>query len=340
MTDPWKSTNETLIFQFGPFVLGRWTFESLSNRTSPLAPEAGALKLPPILQPTTYQQLLDNGTILGRVNLRSGVIRYVAYHGKRYFVDLSSRQFADYLSRFSAKTRNTLKRKLRHLAAHSGETVDFRVYRSPDEMLEFRRHALAVSVRSYQRKIGFGLPETKQFAESLTERAKQGCVCGFVLFHSGRPISYVFCRIERDIVVYSYCGYDPEFAQFSPGTVLLLLIIEWLFNERAFRLFDLDNDGWDYKAMFATGNVSYLKVVWFPKTITNFLLVIMHLSVLWAWSGAALIKEAYRTLMRAVRSAIMKLHNPNRLGARPRERSALSTRTAPKLNRPRQASHG
>ena len=311
---PWKLATETLVFRFGPWILAERSFQSLSNMTNPLTAEGGSLKLPPIFQPTTYQQMRDDGTISRTLGFDGNAIRYVSHRGRRYFIDLLPGVFDDYFAKFSAKTRNTLKRKIRHFAERSGGTVDFRIYGSPEEMIEFRRQALAVSLVSYQRKIGFGLPETGEFSTHLMEQAANGRVCGFLLMAHNKPVAYVYCRMDQDIVVYSYCGYDPEFAQFSPGTVLLFLIIKWLFQQKKFRMFDLGNDGWGYKTIFATGAVKYLKVIWFPKTVSYFVLVILHMLMRRAWLGTAFVKETSASWVGRLRSDILRLASSRRTG--------------------------
>jgi CelD/BcsL family acetyltransferase involved in cellulose biosynthesis len=45
-------------------------------------------------------------------------------------------------------------------------------------------------------------------------------------------------------------GHDPAFGQFSPGTVLLFLILERLFAERRFRVFDFGGMAAEYKVFF------------------------------------------------------------------------------------------
>jgi Acetyltransferase (GNAT) domain len=310
---PWKLATETLVFRFGPWTLAERNFRSLSNMTNPLT-EGGPLKLPPISQPTTYQQMRDDGTICRTLGLDRNAIRYVSHRGSRYFIDLLTGTFDDYFAKFSAKTRNTLKRKIRHFAERSGGTVNFRIYGSPDEMIEFRRQALTVSLVSYQRKIGFGLPETDEFSTNLVEQAVNGRAYGFLLMEYDKPVAYVYCRIDEDIIVYSYCGYDPEFGQFSPGTVLLFLIIRWSFDQKKFKVFDLGNDGWGYKTMFATGAVKYLKVIWFPKKVSYFVLVILHMLVLRAWSGAASLKETSASWVWRLRSDMMSFTSSHRTG--------------------------
>jgi CelD/BcsL family acetyltransferase involved in cellulose biosynthesis len=104
---------------------------------------------------------------------------------------------------------------------------------------------------------------------------------------AGKPISYGLCRTEADIITYLIIGYDPEYRQFSPGTILLLRIVEALFAEHRFRLFDLGGHAADYKAFHATGSIDYLRVIWMPITAKNLALVGAHWMSLQAWRGAS-----------------------------------------------------
>ncbi len=287
MHEFWEEAQETLAFQFGPCVLGKWSFASLSNRTSPLMATNDQLIIPPIRRPTCYQQMRDDGTISGTLSFDRNAIRYIPYRGKRYFIDLSCGPFDNYLHKFSARTRNTLKRKIRRFAEHSGGIIDLRCYQSPETMIEFRGHAIAISRLSYQGQIGFGLPESDDFGNHLIEEAANGRVCGFVLMLQDRPVSYIFCRINSYILTYSIPGYDPNFVKLSPGTVLLYKVLEQLFADPKYRIFDFGGQAWDYKEFFATGSVDYLKVMWFPITVKNLIFVTTHYLVRQAWEGAA-----------------------------------------------------
>jgi SAM-dependent methyltransferase len=284
----WSRATEQLTFQFGPWVLARWSFGSLSNRTSPIA-HSGRCR-PPILQPITFQTMPDDGTVSRTLSIDGRAIRYVPYRGKRYFVDLSSGSFADYLRRFSSNTRNRLKRQLRHLIQRAGGPVDVLSYTSPHEISEFRRHAIAVSRVSYQSKIGWGFPESEEYKIHLISEATKGRLRGYILMAAGKPISYGMCRTEADIITYLIIGYDPEYRQFSPGIILLLRIVEALFAEHRFRLFDLGGHAADYKAFHATGSIDYLRVIWMPITAKNLALVGAHLISLQAWRGASFAK--------------------------------------------------
>jgi Acetyltransferase (GNAT) domain len=257
--------------------------------TNPLT-QSGSIEIPAILKPTTYRQMRDDATFTRTLCFDRKALRYVPYRGKRHFVDLSPGSFNEYLRKFSPKTRNTLKRKVRRFAEQSGGVTDFRFYESPQEMTEFCNHAIAVSRVSYQEKIGFGFGETDEFRLQVMDEASKGQVCGFVLMHANQPASYVFCRIDSDVITYNTPGYDPQFVTLSPGTVLLYLLFERLFSDGRYRLFDFGGHEWDYKAFFATGHVDYIKVIWFPVTMQNVLLVTAHYVVQWAWRSAAWLK--------------------------------------------------
>ena len=287
----WSPATEQLAFQFGPWVFGRWRFASLINRTSPLLQKEGAGQVPPILQPVTYQQMLDKGNISRTLCFDRGAIRYVPYRGKRYCIDLSSGSFTKYLANFSSNTRNRMKRQLRYFASHSGGKVDFRSYASPDEIIEFREHAIAVSRLSYQSRMGWGFPETDDFRAQLRDEAQNGRARGYLLMQRDGPVAFGLCRADGDVLTYVIIGYDPKFAKFSPGTILLLRIIEDLFTEQRFRLFDLGGHGTDFKAFHATGSVDYARVIWFPTTPKHFILVGVHHSLHLAWHLAARIKR-------------------------------------------------
>jgi len=293
----WSRATEQLAFQFGPWVLARWSFGSLSNRTSPIA-HSGRCHRPPILQPITFQTMPDDGTVSRTLSIHGRAIRYVPYRGKRYFVDLSSGSFADYLHRFSSNTRNRLRRQLRHLIQRAGGPVDVLSYTSPREFSEFRQHAIAVSRVSYQSKIGWGFPESEEYKIHLISEATKGRLRGYILMAAGKPISYGMCRTETDIITYLIIGYDPEYRQFSPGTILLLRIVEALFAEHRFRLFDLGGHAAGYKAFHATGSIDYLRVIWMPITAKNLALVGAHWISLQAWRGASFAKTICSNIAR------------------------------------------
>jgi CelD/BcsL family acetyltransferase involved in cellulose biosynthesis len=178
--------------------------------------------------------------------------------------------FDAYLSGFSAKSRSTLKRKCRKLAERSGGTLDFRCYSRPDQIEEFYRLARAVSATTYQEKLlGTGLPEGEAALADMLSLAARGAMRGWLLFLDGVPISYLYAPASGDTLVYAYLGYDPAFADFSPGTVLQHEAMRDLMNEGRFRVFDFTEGEGQHKRQFATGSVDCVDLLLLRPTLVN-----------------------------------------------------------------------
>lgn len=189
-----------------------------------------------------------------RVRFESGWIRYAPRQYRRCTADLQG-SFADYTRNFSAKTRSTLGRKVRRFAEAAGPSGGLRTYRTPEEMGEFFRLATQLSARTYQeRLLDAGLPTDDEFRRSMIQSAASDQVRAYLLFAGDAPVAYLFCPAWRDssILLYQYLGYDPEFRNLSPGTVLQYLALEQLFQEGRFSMFDFLEGETEQKQLFST----------------------------------------------------------------------------------------
>jgi CelD/BcsL family acetyltransferase involved in cellulose biosynthesis len=199
---------------------------------------------------------------------RADLTPFVRQRYRRHSASLAV-SYDDYLGRFSAKTRSTLKRKVRKLAELSGGQLDLRCYRTADEMADFQSAARVVSLRTYQETFGAGLPDGPEALADMRALASRDAVRGWILFLDERPISYLYAPAEGDVLLYLYLGYDPDFAQLSPGTVLQLEAMRGLMEERRFRLFDFTEGESRHKEMFATGSVECLDLLLVRPTLSN-----------------------------------------------------------------------
>jgi CelD/BcsL family acetyltransferase involved in cellulose biosynthesis len=178
--------------------------------------------------------------------------------------------FDAYLAGFSAKSRSTLRRKARKLAERSGGALDLRCYRAPEQMEEFHRHARAVSVLTYQeRLLDAGLPQGEGALAAMRALAGRDSMRGWVLFLDSEPISYLYAPAEGDTLVYAHLGYDPAFADLSPGTVLQFEAMRALMEEGRFRLFDFTEGEGQHKRLFGTGAVECVDLLLLRPTLAN-----------------------------------------------------------------------
>jgi CelD/BcsL family acetyltransferase involved in cellulose biosynthesis len=184
---------------------------------------------------------------------RSDAILYAPQQYRRFFVDLSG-GFEGYMKTFSGKTRSGLRRKLRKFTEASGGIIDWKQYRTPDEVATFFSLAKSVSAKTYQeRLLGVGLPADPTFIASACAMSKEDRVRAYLLFLHGKPIAYLYCPVSEQVVSYDRLGYNPAYASLSPGTVLQLLVLEALFSEE-FTTFDFTEGEGQHKEMFSTGS--------------------------------------------------------------------------------------
>ncbi|MFZ1059048.1 MAG: GNAT family N-acetyltransferase [Candidatus Rokuibacteriota bacterium] len=232
---------------------------------------------------------------------------YVPSQYQRYYIDLRQ-SFADYKQKFSSKTRSTINRKIKKFAERCGGDIRWKAYKNAEEIDEFYRLARIVSAKTYQEKLlDAGLPESEEFRRGMETLAAEGRVRGYILFDGERPITYLYCPINRGVLFYQYLGYDPEYISWSVGTILQWYVLEDIFNEGCFRVFDFTEGQSDHKRMFATHSVRCANVYFLRKSLRCTLLVHAH----WAmdtfskWSGDTLqrfgLKAKIKKLIRFAR---------------------------------------
>lgn len=212
---------------------------------------------------------------LPKLTKTSGVLQYVPSQNSRYYVDIANDVPACF-ERRSAKKRRELVRKLRKFEEACGAEPVIREYRLPGEMADFHRLAREVSVRTTQDYLIKGFADTEKFRRDLVQFAEQDGVRGYILFHGERPVAFEYCRIYDDVLAGDMCGYDPEFAKWSPGAVLLYAVLLKLYREGRFRLLDFGPGYAPYKESIATGAVLCADVFYFRETLPHVAAVMMH----------------------------------------------------------------
>lgn len=192
---------------------------------------------------------------------------------RRYYIDMAG-DYDEYLARFSGKTRSTLRRKQRKLADEFGGTLEVTEHRTPAEIEAFLQQALPLSARTYQaRLLDAGLPEDDISQTTMLAKAEAGEMRCYLLRARGKAIAYLSLPVEGETLVYAHLGHDPDWAQFSPGTVLQMHALESLFAEQRYRWFDFTEGEGAHKAMFGTGSVECASFLLLKGDVSNRLLL-------------------------------------------------------------------
>ncbi len=185
--------------------------------------------------------------------------------------------FDSYLKALPAKHRHEATRKVRRFAEASERPIDFRLYRSADEVRAFYPLARAVSAVTYQeRVIDIGLPSDPDFVSGLLAAAGDDRVRAYLLFLAGKPIAYGLCVAQGDLLNYLYTGYEPATAPHAPGNVLLYHMLGDICEEGRFRVMSLGSGEAQYKRSFATDRLQCATVYGFPRGMRYTALVSSH----------------------------------------------------------------
>lgn len=307
---PWSLQRVPIRFQIGDRTLWQVRLPlqvssvSLSDRLAPATDPSPPAALVPGPAVGWYLRALPVAAELPRLARTGDHIRYVPLQYFHCYVDLSI-GFEAYCAKFSSKTRSTIKRKLRKYQEHCGGTLHWTCHRTPEEMQDFHRMARRVSEVSYQeRLLDAGIPDGDEFVRGMQAAAAQDAVRGYVLYDGGRPVSYLYCPVHDDALVYAYLGYDPEYAAHSVGTVLQWLALESIFAEQRFAFFDFTEGQSDHKRLFATHETRCANVMFVRWSPARLLLLHAHArsdaisAALGRWAERMGIKSRLRRLLR------------------------------------------
>lgn len=275
----WTPSTFRLSFRVGTIHLGSAEFRAIQPDVHPfLLPAHPDFEALPIdaLDRGTEAIILRSHPIqhrLERVSTKRGALCYVPATYPHYSANLTG-TFSDYLLKFSSKTRSSLQRKVRKLKE---DGFEFRVFRSSEELLCFHPLARQISSKTYQEKLlKTGLPDTPEFRAELRSRGEQDTARAFLLLKNGAPIAYLYSPAEHGVLIYQYLGYDLEFRQASPGTVLQYLALEFLFAEQKFAMFDFEEGEGQHKQMFSTDSLECADIFIFAPSWRAKTLIRMH----------------------------------------------------------------
>jgi CelD/BcsL family acetyltransferase involved in cellulose biosynthesis len=204
--------------------------------------------------------------------LAQGMLRFVPIQYQRCYVRIDGR-YEDYLAKFSGKTRATLRRKLKKYAERNRGAIRLDEFRTPAELAAFHALARPLAERTYQeRLLAKGLPDDERFVREMAELAAQGRARGYLLYDGETPIAYLYAVIKDGAMDYDFTGYDPEYRQHSPGTVLLLTLLERLFADKSVAVFDFGEGEGEHKLLLATDSVRCADIYFFPRRSASLLL--------------------------------------------------------------------
>ena len=204
-------------------------------------------------------------------------IRYTPHVYNHCYINLNT-SFDEYKKKFSSKSLSTIKRKINK--CRTGGVIDFREYRTAEDVDAFFDIAIPLSGLTYQeRLLDAGLPATNDFQQESKKLAEKDNLRAYILFIDGKAAAYLYCPVKNGVLLYSYLGYHPDTAHMSAGTVLQWLALEQIFAENKFSLFDFTEGESPHKRYFATDTKLCADVFFFRISIKSVVAVFCHFAV-------------------------------------------------------------
>ena len=110
----------------------------------------------------------------------------------------------------------------------------------------------------------------------MRQRGRAGTLRAYLLFLNEKPISYLYSPLDGATAVYRYLGYDPEYAELSPGFVLQWLALECLFKDHQVGYFDFTQGEGEQKRFFATDSRQCADIYFLERSAKRWALVLAH----------------------------------------------------------------
>ena len=177
--------------------------------------------------------------------------------------------FEEYLAKFRQKKRYNLRRQVKLLRDAGGGALELSRVESVADISRFLRNAQCAAQHSWQHGL---LPKDKDAWDQparVEDLARRGFLRSYLLSAGGTPCAYVNGYQLQGVFHYADVGYDERFAAHSPGSVLLLLLIEDLIAHRSPRVMNFGIGDSQYKRQFATDRLREASVLLLKRTLAN-----------------------------------------------------------------------
>jgi CelD/BcsL family acetyltransferase involved in cellulose biosynthesis len=202
--------------------------------------------------------------------------------------------FDAYLAKFKQKKRYNLRRQVKQLQAHGDGDLRLMRIDAPDQVPAFLQGAEAVTTHSWQERwIGRRIDQSAARCVKFTDLARQGLLRSYLLVCGGAPCAFVVGYQYRGVFHYVEIGYDQRFASFSPGTVLLYLLLEDLFRHNRPGVVNFGIGDSAYKREFGNSEGEDASILVLRRSLRNRLL--------------AAAQRSFRSLVQSARSWSHKL---------------------------------
>jgi len=178
--------------------------------------------------------------------------------------------FDAYLGQFRKKQRYNLRRQVRVLSEAHANRLELNCLRQARDVDVLIDSIHAITERSWKAaKLRRAIPEAVEKPAGLAALAEQGLLRSYVLTADGTPCAYVLGYLYNGIYHYANIGYDARFAPYSPGNVLLFLVIEDLIKNAQAKVMNFGISDAEYKRIFGNRHIKDASLLFMRPSLKN-----------------------------------------------------------------------
>lgn len=161
--------------------------------------------------------------------------------------------FAEYDASLGKKRRGQFKASERKLNAACGSPVRIERITTLEDLPRYLESVHALSKVSWQgQKLGQVIEPNSPAAKRIEDFTRKRWFRGYLLRSDKDVIAFVIGFQSDGVYDYQKIGYDPKWAAYSPGNVMLYRLIEDLCTHDPAELIDLGGGDSQYKRVFGT----------------------------------------------------------------------------------------
>lgn len=195
--------------------------------------------------------------LLANRNQLNGPVRISRHNTARRLIRLPA-TMDDYWAALRSNTRKTTQRDLRYFERLAPQ---YRRFTGRDAATDFLPAAAAVSARSYQSGLGFGLRDDAKTRGRFDALADAGRLRCYLVTVDSVPAAFAWGDVAHGVFYFRMTGYDPVLERNSAGKAIMFEAIRDLVESKAANIFDFGIRDMPYKERFCTTTVDTAHVL-------------------------------------------------------------------------------
>ena len=193
-----------------------------------------------------------------------------------HYVALPS-SYEEFMDRFPSKQRFTLRKKLKKMTEAFPGTLEVRRIIEPSDLDFLTSSVRQVIGKSWKaQKLSQPVPDCIANQAVLRSLAEKDLLRSYVLLANGMACAFIVGYAYKGIYHYADLAYDTDYAQYSPGTVLLLMMIKNLIEQDKAKCINFGITDAQYKRVFGNRHVEDASLLVLRPSLFTTILIGAH----------------------------------------------------------------